>query len=491
MLLNRTLWSASGTVSFLAGRFIAGIVVARLLGPYGAGRISYLLWIADMASVIAGFGLQSTITRFCANLDGKGQPYLANALARLLSIRFLIFSFSGLCCFAFIGVLNYTFSSTITTWVLLGAYYFLGGIGLLFNAFLAGKQRFALIAKINGLSSLTLVLGAIIGSEVAGIPGAIGAYALAALIPAAMSVSIFRTGDSSYAIPRDLVSKANSYSFYAWASAMLSSIVWSRAEVFFLEHYRGSYEVAMFTVAATLASLVVQGPLLLCGALMPWFAEQAGASNRTEMNRIFASATRLLAAVVVPISLGITALIPVLLPAIYGERFQAAVPVATLLIPAAGILSIASPASQLIYGLGKAWFHFVANLPFAVLMVLGCIVVTPHYGAWGAACIRACVQGGMLALAALYISRTLCYSIPWREIGLVVVISIVSGLLLSIFVRVVHIAWTYPFACFIFAVLYSVAVCVTNAITTTDRQLVIAVGKMAIHRLFLARHPCN
>jgi len=44
-----------------------------LLGPNGAGQLAYFLWIAEATGCCVNFGLQSSLTRFVAQLHGEGR----------------------------------------------------------------------------------------------------------------------------------------------------------------------------------------------------------------------------------------------------------------------------------------------------------------------------------------------------------------------------------------------------------------------------------
>ena len=79
----------------------------------------------------------------------------------------------------------------------------------------------------------------------------------------------------------------------------------------------------MFSIGLTLSALATQVPMLMSTALMPHFAESAGRSGTD--GKTYASAIRLLAALLFPLCFGTASLVPTLLPGVYGPAFRAAV----------------------------------------------------------------------------------------------------------------------------------------------------------------------
>ncbi len=488
-LMTNTLWNALGSTTFVAGRLVASIVLARMLGAEEFGNLAYLLWLAETISVFTGFGLQSTLTRFYAHVDGKGEKQLADRLARFLFFRFLLFTLLGLASFAAIGIGSRNHNYDVGQWIMVIIYYLFNGIALQYGAYLAGKQCFRLWARITLATSSLLIVAAILAAHFWRLTGAIAAYGMAASISAVMGLRFFLKPGSRERLPPRLVHDMTSYSVSAWLSAILAAIVWSRAEFFFLRTYGGPKDVAMFAVAVTFAQLVAQGSLMFCGALMPHFSSLIGAADSARVQTIFNSATRLLAVLIVPLSLGVALLVPVLLPAIYGQEFQRAVPATAVLVVAAGVFSVISPSSQLIYGLGKAWFHFVGNLPSAAALVVGCMVFVPRYGIWGAVLVRVAAQAIMIILITWYVAKLQRYRFPWQALALVFGFLLFGAIALTLAWHYVHSIWLLLTVYILGAIGYLVVLRIKGVITTYDMQLLSSLSRLALSRLYSRHRP--
>ncbi len=69
-LLSKTAWSALASLLNTVGSFVSGIVVARTLGPTVVGTLAYIVWLVSIANVLTNLGLQSSLTRYLAELHG-------------------------------------------------------------------------------------------------------------------------------------------------------------------------------------------------------------------------------------------------------------------------------------------------------------------------------------------------------------------------------------------------------------------------------------
>ncbi len=418
-LLQKTGWSALASVGPIGGRFILTVMTARWLGPDGAGRLAYLLFLSEAIATLTGFGLQSSVTRFVADLEGQGKREETPALARWLYSRYLLLAVLGAVILAAVPRLLGSRVVAADLWFWLAGVFLVQALGAFYIAYLGGRQRFDLVARLNWHSSLILVFGGVLGTVVYGLPGTLAAYLAGSLPPAVLSFRLLgrsRANGRRVVVDRELRSGCLRYAMFAWLAAMVSTLVWSRMEVFFLERYWSAHAVAMFTVGITLSALATHGPMLLSGALMPHFAENAGLRDSQSLRRAFAASTRLLVVLLFPLCLGLASLTPVLLPALYGDAFRPAVPSAMVLI-AFSSLAFANVVSALIYGSGKSWFVAASGSVGAVLSLAGCLLVVPVWGAWGAAWSRSLVQASMVALGAWYAGRKLSCPVPVRALG--------------------------------------------------------------------------
>lgn len=411
----------------LAGRLVAGIIIARMLGTSGAGRIAYLVWIADTANILTNLGLQNSLTRFLAELGGQDNDQRARGFAVWIFRRYLFLVFVGACGVGFVVKTFVSPDDSPFIWLLLGLLFAARGLQLVYCAYLTGIQSFDKLARINVFAGVSLILGMGIGVTFFGLPGALGGYIVGSLIPALCSLSLLRGGRTASPIETPLRRRVWTYALYTWFAAIVSAFVWSRMEIFFIERYWNDHEVAMFSVGLTFAMLITQTAMMLSGAFLPHFAELSG--NATNMSRIFAtyaSGTRLLALVLFPMAFGGAAIMPVALPMLYGPDFAPAVPNAMVLV-ATSCLLFSNIASSLVYGLERSRFIAVGGLAGAAIALVASLLIIPTWGACGAVWSRTAVQVSMVALGMWYISYRIGVPVPLGALARTLVAALFCG----------------------------------------------------------------
>lgn len=435
-LMQKTGWSAVSSLSVAASSAITGIITARILGPTSVGHLAYLMWIADMAAVLFGLGMQNTLTRFLAELTGQALTDQVAALQRWIFPRFLFITVLGVIVIVSIGFTSKSPYESLAVWVSLPLLFFLRGIGSLYQAFLAGQQRFDIAARINVISSTIQLFAVILGSYYFGLIGATWGYVAAAVVPALMSLAMLRQSDSSVPIDSLLRSRIWSYAIDTWFALIVSTLVWSRIEIFFIQRYWNSQAVAMFSISLSLGILATQGPMMLTGAIMPHLAEQVGATNKEAIQRIYSSGTRLMGLALFPMCFSCAAMVPVLIPLLYGKAFTPAIPTAQLVI-ATSALSFATVGTSVVMAMGKSRFIALSGFAGAIISLIGCLLLIPPLGAWGAAISRSFVQSLMIGLGSWYIHRSLKVRMPFRAL----VCTLISAIMCSGTVHLAVIYW--------------------------------------------------
>jgi O-antigen/teichoic acid export membrane protein len=194
-----------------------------------------------------------------------------------------------------------------------------------------------------------------------------------------------------------------------------------------LNRSAGSTAVGLFTVGLTLANLASQGPMLLTTGLLPYFAQNFGKGAVAELRNAYAVATRVLAFLVFPACFGMAAVLPVLLPMLYGQAFADAVPAATILVLAAGIGSTASVGSSVVMAVDRSDFIFLSGLIAALLSVVAGFTAIPAFGLIGAAWARAAIQVSAVAFGTWFLFYRLRLPLPFRDLAKLLLAAVLSG----------------------------------------------------------------
>jgi O-antigen/teichoic acid export membrane protein len=414
---GKAAWSGLSVVILAAGRFGAGIIAARTLGPAISGEVIYLLWLADSVSLVASLGLHATLTRFTAELNSQGRPQQATALLRWTVVRYMVVQclFSAALALTLPAVTGVAISQPAR--LLLLAYSLSQAANTFVTSHLAGRQRFDLMARLSAVSGVLLTIGVAMGCLFGGLSGAILGYALGALPGVFFVRRMLRTGGAgACALDTAVRARAMRYGLFTCFAAVLSAFVWSRTEIYFLSRYCGFHAVAMFNVGLSLCAMVNQAAALMTSSLVPHFAALAGRADLDSMRRNYTALTRLVGLLVFPLSMTFAAVAPVLVPLLYGRAFVDAIPTATALATLAS-LSVANVGSALVYGREKSWFIAATGTGGALLALAGGLLIVPTWGALGAAASRAAVQCIMIGVGTWYIQVHLQCPFPWLPLG--------------------------------------------------------------------------
>lgn len=395
---NSAFGTVAGALTALSS-VVASVIVAHALGVASTGFVALVLWVAMIAATMADLGVQASLARYLPELIGLGRADEAEALAGALW-RWLACS----CAIAIAGFVAVAWwrwrggaisGQDATMWGLAGlacATQVLSGFTF---GYLRGIQRFDRWALLTAASFGCNLAGVAVGSICFGAAGALGGYCAGGMVPAALSLG--HATERRRPSP-DVSRRVRRYALYAWAAALSSTLVWSRAELFFLERSTGDAAAGLFTVSVTLANFAAQGPMLLTTGLLPFFAQSFGEGAMARMREGYAAATRVLALLVLPVCFGLAALLPTALPMIYGRAFADAVPAAVVLVLASGIGAVSSVATSLIMATDRSDFVFVSGILATVLALVCGLTVIPTFGLMGAAWSRAAIQLVAVAL---------------------------------------------------------------------------------------------
>jgi O-antigen/teichoic acid export membrane protein len=421
---HNTLFATIAGASTAVGGFVGSIIVARLLGPAGAGAVALALWIAATAVTCGDLGVPLMVSRFLPDLQVRGRSADAAALGRLFLRPVLLTTAIG-CAIAlalFFGseALRGAHPEFLpfgdlpsSTWLAIGAVFVAQAIGNYGMSLLRGEQKFRLAAALAVAAFALQVASVAIGGLWFGVEGTLLGYAAAGLLPGI--VALRRTAAGTALDPR-VRRRAWTFSLHSWGLGLISAIVWSRTELAFLSNWRGVEEAGYYAVAITLALIASQLPALATGGLLPLFTERYGSNDHAALQRAFAKATRFMALLLFPASLGMAAVAPALLPLFFGHHFEKASDVATLLVAAQGFGVLSAVSTNLLLAAERSRFLVQIGIGGALAILLAGVTIIPAFGLMGAAATRALIQLSLAAASFVFAARKLDCPVPMRSL---------------------------------------------------------------------------
>lgn len=417
--------------------FLSTILVARVLGVEGAGVVAFASWLVTMAVVVADLGIPGALARFLPELRGSGRDGDARGLTGLLLRRLSVvliaitLGFSGYAAATawlrpgpeVIDGGNYR--DVWLFWALVAVSCLTQGLASFANGYLKGREAFRHIAVLAVVGGTVQVLATLIGVRLFGIAGALAAAAIGALLPAAVGVAVaLRAGG---AIEPKLKQRVDRFAWETWGSYLVMSFAWSRMEIFFLERSWGSEAAGIFSVSLNLTNLATQAPMLLTGAFLPFLSRHSAGQGTPKTREAYATGMRLMALIVFPACIGVAAIAPKLLPALFGPDFARAIPTAMVLLAAASVTATASIATTYLFAVERTRVVFASGALGAALAIVVGLAIVPTYGAIAAAIGRGAIQVFVVLVTLWYIQRHLGCRTPFRSLGLLLLAALACG----------------------------------------------------------------
>jgi O-antigen/teichoic acid export membrane protein len=424
----KTAYSTAAGLVVAVGRFATLIAMARVLGVEETGVAAFALWLVSLIGAVTNLGVYTSLTRYLPELKSYND---ARRLTCLLLLPYVGIILSVALFAAILITRNLDWvHQTVTPLVHVSVHvivclYVVQSLASFGLGYLIGRQEFHIVAALAIVSNLLqfpLVIG---GGLKWGVDGVLWGYIAGALPFAVLCMSLIFWRPS---LPTQLRKRLFRYATYSWAATLANELVWARLEMAFLSYLWGSTAVGLYSVGFTLASLATQGPLLLTGALLPYFAEAMSDIHRMERAKIMLqSAMRLIAFFVLPLCFGVAAIVPEILPLLYGNSFASGASSAVILVSAAGLGANIVVPLNFINGMERSDFLFVVNIVAAMMSVALGLMFVYYMGVVGAALARASIQIFLLSATFWFLRCRLACPLPLRDLGLLFVSALSSA----------------------------------------------------------------
>jgi len=298
--------------------FAFAMLMLRLLGPIGSGRLGYAVNLWLFLSIVTDFGLGTLTTREVAKDRSRANRYLTNtAVVRL-----------GLSLFSLLPVLAVlllnrsltgdTVAAIALLWVSLAPGGIAASLSYLFNAY----ERFEYPALITVIAKLTSTfLGVVVLLFGGGIVGLAAVSLLVNLLTAGILYALVR---HSLFVPRweyqpDLVRSMLKDSYPLMLNNLLSTIFF-RVDVQLLQPLKGDAVVGYYNAAYRYIDGLNIIPSNFTLAIFPMLSRYA-ASGKEAMLRAYVLSLRYLVLVALPLAVGMAAVARELVLLLGGSQF--------------------------------------------------------------------------------------------------------------------------------------------------------------------------
>lgn len=385
------LTSASSIAPVLAAAGVS-LAIARLKGPSGTGVVALVMNYFDVVLMLSGLGLATGVTYFVSRREWPLQDVSRDTVYAAVVLGFI----GTVCGLGFYLVTRESVLkgvSPVLAVVSLGTLGFAISWGLS-RAVAIGRDRYEAYAGFGVVYSVLMLLFGVILTALFGTAGAIAGFAIANVVTAGVGITwlqreVRRAGDHDQHHQRPgRIRRATSFGAQAWVANLLQLLNY-RLDLFFLSAVASRSTVGVYSVAVSVTALGWILPSAFQAVVFPRIASLDAAAGLGEIARSESdeSATRAIRQSVLLIAPTILALgvSVVLIPLIFGARFERSVVLGAILIPGVAALGVGKVISSVVAGRGFPRYGVFATLVTAPVTVGLYFALIPALHAKGAA----------------------------------------------------------------------------------------------------------
>lgn len=418
------LMTGSTYVNFFLG-LVVSAVIARSVGPEDFGRYAYVVWITGVLASIANNGLNTTGIRFVSESLGRNSDEGARAIhGWLLRRHYACLAVTALGFLVAIPVLvpldwngQVAFFACIVLISMLAKAIYLFDISIAKGYGQYSVEAFSTMA-VSGVNMLCVL--ALFGMR-ASLAAYLTLFAVASAAYAVLAWRMLRVRrllPSGEILDPSLSSRLKNHLGWTVLLTVAAAVGNKSSETYLLSAYFGPAEVGFFAIAAALTRGSVE--LLSSGlntVLMPLMGHAFGAGQIQRVNSILANAVRYFGfAGLLLAGLGFL-WADVVISVMYGAQYEPATQAFRIMALVAGITMSQGAFGALLSTSENQRVRALIAVVSVLVNVVAAVLLVPRYGLTGAVIAHASSSALIFLLVSAGIVRAFSVSLPWRELG--------------------------------------------------------------------------
>ena len=427
--------------------FISSIVYARVLGPDLYGQYTYITWLVTTVAVVIAFGIPGTITKFMPDYyynNNYQESYKFYKVTNSVSISWGLFviivmgltspywvKFTSLTTYNGNNLLLWAASIAILPTLL-------NSIG---TSYIQSIRAFNYYAKVNVFSQFLLIgVSIIIVYTTKSILWMTITIIIANFIQYFayhyyMKKNILTNYIKTKKIELKDKTRIIKYSSSMYINIIWQQVVWTRSEFFFLGLYSGSKDIAIYSLAFSLNSIIntVFAPIM--NVLVNNFSELVSKKEEKMLNFLIFYATKYFNLFLVPIFFIALFFYEPILKFVYSDTYAGVTVIFPMLFFGTLLSVIMSVGNSIPFYYEKQGFIILMGIVVGVLNITLDILLIPEYGYVGAAVANTVSQIVFTLIAFIYNIKSFKVNYPIRFFLISIVIGIILFLPGLIFVE--------------------------------------------------------
>jgi O-antigen/teichoic acid export membrane protein len=377
-LLSAAAWTTIGSIASRVLILGATIVTARILGQETFGGFGVVQSTTMMFSVVAGFGMGITATKFVAELR-TSDPRRAG---QIVGLSLWTAAASGLTTAVVVYFLAPWLASRSLAAPWLTAAIRDSAVILFATALtgaqtgaLAGLESFETIALLNIATAVLSWPAVIAGALYAGLPGAVRGLAIGSLVPAVMGQWLLHRQSNNHGVEIDYGGcwaarrVFATYSVPAVLAGLMTAPTTWLCNAILVRQHDGYSQMGLLTAATQWRTAVLYVPSLASSVMLPILATLVGEKDRARYSKVlranvaFSAGSALLVAV--PVVLFANSIM-----SRYGDGFSEGASILELLVISAVLAAALTGIGQVIATAGNMWLGFLFNVIWSLSIVV-------------------------------------------------------------------------------------------------------------------------
>lgn len=380
-ILKNASWLLAATTLQKLLAFVSFTLAARWMGKEQTGVFFYAVSITSIAVVLADLGMTPVVIRAIAGTRGDGSRLLGAAL-RMKCVFAPVAIIVALISAISLGADRVTMITVMIACGVMTA----DTVNLILYGTLRGKQNLR-------PEAFGMFIGQVLSSSLAILVASLG-YGPIGLACALLLGSSWNVGWAWWQIRRlnVTIDKPERQDFknlfhqaLPFAIAGMAVKVYSYVDSIMIKAFHGTGAVGLYAVSYKLTYALQFLPLTFTAALYPSLASAYANKDEVDLQRVFVGSLRLMAVVGFPLSAGLSALAPRIIPILYGSHFEGAIPAFSILPWVLLPIFMDFPIGALLNATHRAHLKTTAMVTTMFLNVALNALLVPTFGPVGAA----------------------------------------------------------------------------------------------------------
>ena len=377
-------WTLIHVLVSLPIAFAANLIVARILGVEGYGRLAFLMTFMSVAGGIVSLGLGIGVLQFGSRAHAGGRTEdVRDLLSKSQGFRLLVVA--PLLTIGILLVADVPPELLITA-ILFGIWMPAALDGAVFCITIEGKADVG--AKIAMVTNLITQVAVVTVAWLVRTSDAVWLARLAVdglmmIVYVVVTSPVYRSAVLRPTLPRGFPPGFWRFALPTGLASIIGALALTRTEVFFLTWLSTPEAVGVFALAFGLANHIFAPAEAMVGPLIP----AVSGLHEVDRGALIAAFQRVLRASAVGVALACAGGLPalaILVPVLYGEEFAASAPLLLALGAAGAVLTTGGPLSVFTMGRLSGSRLMLANTAALATDLVLALALIPVWDAWGA-----------------------------------------------------------------------------------------------------------